>query len=656
MDKPQSEAVYSKMSNRIARYSLGDFSAALLIVALAAVFCLRFLIAGVPLSDDAPDHVMYQYHFSQQFWSGDLYPRWLAEANKGYGSPIFLEQYPFPYFVAALLRPILSFAPTDTREARELGVYCFLMLTGAGLAAYYWFRSRCGPIASAVSATAYMLLPYFGGMVLYGRVAVGELATFVWMPLLFALCDRANTKQLGTVSAIAVAFALLLMSNILTAILFVPVLLLYAVASGRRATLSVLFALAFGICIAAVYMFPALAYQGMFTPRNFTVHRYFAQLGRNLLYVSSADIQSRRMAVPVIASLICAISFVANQIGRSAGGFTARIGMLLTLALGVVMLIPGIGPKLIALSGLKVSGYGSYRAYSMNILFSALFTVGLGCLAYCRISGRRTRPQERVLLLICCCTFVLMLPWTASIWRFVPKTEVIQFPWRLCSILTVAVGGLFALAVDDCWTQDSYSGKRPSLRVITSVAIIAIFAGGIIWRTVPGLGKPRVDVTRWMDPMYLGYIPESKLYAFTSRVGASPDNYDVESTPVQPGVSAEYTMGTGSVSIRRVTPEKLLVLAQCQGDSQIQIGQIYFPLWRIVPVRGTVGDVETLGSSPEDLMEVSLSAGQHEFWLVFGGGLPERLGAFISVASILAMVSALAIVGLRGRKPTGVSE
>ncbi len=623
--------------------------ASLLIVTVAAVLGLQFLIVGVPMNGDAPDHVMYQYHFSRQFWSGDFYPRWLAEANKGYGSPIFLGQYPFPYFVTALLRPVLHFTPSDTREARELGVFCFLMLAGAGLAAYYWFRIRCTSVASAISAVTYMSLPYFLGAVLYDRMALGELATFVWMPLLLALCDRASFKRLSILSALAIAFGLLLTSNILTAILFVPVLVLYAAASGRRTLLSVAIALAFGVCVAAVYMLPALAYQGLFTPGAFVTHRPLAQLGRNLLYVSSSDMGTRRSSIPLIVALVCLTSFVAFQIVRSTGNPRARRGMLLTLGLGLPLLIPNFGPKLIGLSGLKVSGFDSYKTYSMSILFSMLFTVGLGCIAYCRISGRRTRPQERVLLLVFCCAFVLMLPWAAVVWRLIPKTEIIQFPWRFCSIVTVAVAGIFAVAMDDCLRRDSVSGRRPALGAIVAVVIIAITGGFFIWRPYPHYSTARSDVARWFDPMYLAYVPPEKLYAFAESMGVSPDNYELNSTPVEAGVSAKYSVGHGIVSITRVTPEKLLVSAQCPEDSKIEIGQLYFPLWKVMPVTGTAIR-ETLGSSARDLMEVSLTPGNHEFWLVFGGGLPERLGAAVSAASLLIVVAVLAFTKLRGGK------
>jgi hypothetical protein len=287
---------------------------------------------------------MYQYHFDRQFWSGDLYPRWLAEANKGYGSPIFLVQYPLPYFITALLRPILSFPPTATRESREFGVYCFLALAAAGLSAWVWFRNRYSLVASTVAAVAYISLPYILGQVLYVRVGIGELTTFVWMPLILALCDRVHGMHFGNVSAIGAVFALLISSNVLYAVLFVPVIVLYAIGSGKRTVLPVLLALALGICIAAAYVFPLVAYQRFFFPSAFVTLHYFGELGRNLLYISSNEVHSHRLAVPAIVSATCLTLFVARYIWHSGGSFVARLGMLLTLGLGIAMLIPDMGP------------------------------------------------------------------------------------------------------------------------------------------------------------------------------------------------------------------------------------------------------------------------------------------------------------------------
>jgi hypothetical protein len=624
----------------------------LIIIVAAAVLCLPLLLAGIPTGYDATTHMMYQHYFSRQFWSGDLYPRWLAEANKGYGSPIFLVQYPLPYFITALLRPILSFPVTATRESRELGVYCFLVLAAAGLSAWMWFRNRCTSAASTIAAIAYISLPYIIGQALYARVAIGELTAFVWMPLMFALCDRVHRVQFKILSAIGGVFALLVLSNVLYALIFVPVILLYAVMLGRCTVLPVFLALALGICIAAAYVFPLLAYQRFFDANAFQTHRNVSELGRNLLYISSSEVHNHRIAIPGITAAACMALFVASYIWRGGGGLVVRLGLLLTLGLGIVLLMPSMGPALIELSHLKVSGFESTGDYSMFMLFTALLTLGLGLLAYCRVEGEHSDPRrERSLVVVSCGFFILMLPWCAGIWRVIPRSEIIQFPWRLCAILTVAVAGLFASAVDDCLCHGVRVKGRPSLPVMILVALAVIGVGNIVWRVdirIRDLSTRGIDVTRWADPMFMSYVSPLNFAGFVKKVGASLDSFDVAPTPVEEGVRAEFVSGKGTVSVMRVGPRKLLVSAQCRGDARVQIGQLYFPLWTIVPTVRSPRD-EALGNSPEGLIEVSLASGQHNFELVFRGGLPERAGDIVTLASILFVVVGFAFVGLRGK-------
>jgi hypothetical protein len=629
------------------------FLAILIIVLFAAILCVPFLLVGIPDNGDAPSHMMFQYHFSRQFWAGELYPRWLAEANKGYGSPNFVGMYPLPYFITALLRPILSFAPTATRESHELGVYCFLVLAGAGLSAWVWFRHRCTVTASTVGAVAYMTLPFILGQSLYWRVAIGELTSFVWMPLMFTLCDRVRPKRFAVLSAIAVAFAFLVMSNALYAIMFILVIILYAAALRKRAVLPVLFALVLGICIAAVYVFPLAAYQRFFDMDALIIHHPLVELGRNFLYISLSEVKNYRIAIPAIIVSGCLTVFVAWQIWRGGGTLIARTGLLFILVLGIVVLIPGVGPRLIELGGLRVSGFESYDALSLRALVTALLTLELGLLSYSRIPRQQIDPRERVLAVVACGAFLLMLPWSAGAWSLIPKTAIIQFPWRICAILSVASAGLFAMAIDNCLGHGIRGERGPSPVVMICCAFAVVGMGNLVWRVdIPyrSLTTPHVDVTRWLDPVWETYISPQKLAGFAETVGASPDFTDVAAaTPVEERVRAEFVAGKGDVSVVRVAPRKLLVSAQCQGEARVKIGQTYFPLWSIVPIIGSP-EGEVLGSSAEGLIEVSLTAGEHDFELVFRRGLPEIGGAIVSVASILGVLGGLVVVGVWGRK------
>ena len=156
------------------------------------------------------------------------------------------------------------------------------------------------------------------------------------------------------------------------------------------------------------------------------------QLGRHLLYIIPQELRGIRPHL-LIAGLACLTMFLAYWVWRGGASLRGRIGMLLALGLGSTMLIPGLGQRIVEFSGLKVSVFDEFPGYSMPMLFSALLTLCLGLSSYCRISGKSTQlNRERVLVAVSCGTFVLMLAWSAPLWRFIPRTEVIQFPWRLC--------------------------------------------------------------------------------------------------------------------------------------------------------------------------------------------------------------------------------
>lgn len=632
------------------------------IVLVAAFLTLPVWLIGIPQTGDGSTHVKYLYHFSDQFWHGDLYPRWLAGSNQGYGSPIFFVQYPFPYFISALLRPVTWFSATDTRESHELGLYCLLALAAAGFAARTWFRGRYSPAASTIGAAVYISLPYIVGQTIYERASLGELGAFIWMPLILLLCDRLHPARFKVLCGIGVLFALLVFSNVLTAALFAPVMLLYPIVSAQqsngprlRRVVPMLIAFLIGIGVSATYVFPMLAYHRLFdasaVPRDHPV----AELGRSLVGISHGDWSNYRIIIPGMIIVVCLTLFVARYVWKADAGLVGRLLILATLGLGAAMLIPGLGPRLIELSRLQVTGFDSYNGFVPRMLFTLLFTAGLGFLAYCRVSKAETGtdPRERFLLAVCCVAFILMLPWSAIFWKTVPVFgAILQFPWRLCAVLTVAVAGLFAAAVDDCLRQRSGDGKRPSLAVMLSVAVVVVFASNLIWRVDLKFrhpSSPRMDLTRDVDPMYNTYVPPSEIAAFAKLVGTSPATWEVSPTPFVEGVRAGLTGSPGSVQVTRGGPRRLLVSVQSEGDAQVRIGQLDFPLWRIVPI-GQAPSHESLSTTEDGLIDVSVGSGKHDFWLVLDGGRPERWGDIVTLASVLLIAAGFVITAFTGKQ------
>jgi hypothetical protein len=648
------------------RTSLGQSVAILLVATILGLPCL---ISGVPSRGDWATHTSYQYHFSRQFWNGDYYPRWLVDANKGLGSPIFLIQYPLPYWCAALLRPVLRFAATATRESRELGVLCFIVLAASAFAARLWFTKFCASTAATVAAIIYVCLPYFLAEGLYDSVSIGQLFCFIWMPLTLATC---HSRRISVISVFAagVAIGLLILSNPITAFLFAPLMIFYAMACGEQnravAARRALFAFAslgVGASLAAIYVIPLVVYRHLFDIG--VMPRLLAgfELGNNFAYVRASSLSR-----PLVAGLVVVIAVVVVLLcltWQSVGGSRQRAWLLLTLGLGVTVIIPGLGEHVIALARLRPSRiYAGY--FPEQMLATALLTLALGVLGryYHALPGEMAdcgKRSQNVLMAASCCSFILMLPWSAFVWSAIPTLSTsVQFPHRLCAVLTLCTAGIVASAIDRSLNRRETRERVHSMAVISSFALAIIAIGGLTWRAdktwVRGLHKNaahEVDATRDLDVMYRTYISPDHLASFAAIVGTEPGIFQTRSTPVvEPVVT--LVKGHGTAILTRRNSRAATVSSVMETDGVAQLGQIYSPLWKSVSMDHlSAGPV--LESSGAGLMEFPLSAGQNHIQLLFDCGWPERYGMLVTLLSVFVVVGGLT-AGICARIRQGVAE
>jgi hypothetical protein len=269
------------------------------------------------------------------------------------------------------------------------------------------------------------------------------------------------------------------------------------------------------------------------------------------------------------------------------------------------------------------------------MLLTALSTLALGVLSYCRVSKVVT-PREQLLLAAAAGAFILMVPWSAGVWAALPPLAAFQFPFRLGGILTVVAAGLFAGALDDGLRYGRRDG-RPSLTELSVAALLVVGAGVLSWGVAGRFRRPAtadLAVPRNVDVMFRSYVPPERLPALAKRLGAAVGSFDVAPSPVDTDVHADFTRGRGTVGVTRLGPRELRVSAQCDENARLRIGQLYSPLWRVVPVAGS-SDRPVMGISEEGLIELSLPSGRHEFELVFDVGWPERCGVILTLASIL---------------------
>lgn len=626
------------------------------IVLFAALLVFPYLVHGLSAGYDARTHVQYQHHFSQQFWAGDIYPRWLAGANKGYGSPIFLIQYPLPYFVTALLRPVGLFPDAEDREARELGVLSFLVVASAGLASRYWMTHFASSSAATLAALVYLSLPHFL-ITAYVNAAIGELCAFVFMPLALGLCESMHRRG-AALFLLSGALALLLLSNLLIAALFVPAFVFYALLSGSQVGVSVArtsarltLAIFLAGGIASVYLLPVMIYRGLFDPRAMAANLQDFELGHYFLYLTSGSLGGPRMllATAVAVGLLVA-SMRSIWCGRDQRSVAAPMVVIAVLA--ALTLVPNLGLAVVRLSGLSVSTSASWDLFASKLALTTISTMTLALLA---IAWLRVRCEARqlALLWVAAGAFALMQPVSAPVWNAIPALQVLQFPVRFGCIVMLAVAGLSAAILDP--SISLYEGKRMRVLWIYGLAVLAVVLNGIVTfriddvfrRSAPAV---RYDARRDIDVMYRTYVPPEQLDAFAEAMGTRPQTYSAVPTPGDGTLRVEIVGGDNCVRVVREGSRTLVVAVDCEGPVRLRIGQLNFPLWRKVRVAG--GSAESvLATSQAGLIELWFSPGRQKLRLEFDATTGERWGIVGSAASLL--VASVGYVVCRWRSRLG---
>jgi hypothetical protein len=159
----------------------------------------------------------------------------------------------------------------------------------------------------------------------------------------------------------------------------------------------------------------------------------------------------------------------------------------------------------------------------------------------------------------------------------------------------------------------------------------------LTWRTDRAFRHPKsaaFDVTQDFDPMYRAYVPLKYLSAFAKDLGTTPDSFEAGAMPGDGTLRSELLNGNCDLNVRRESPREIYISSDCRGEGRLRIGQLYSPLWTVVPIQGVPLD-STAGVSADGLMELTLSPGKEDMRLVFDMGAPGRWGAILSEASLL---------------------
>lgn len=190
----------------------------LLFVVLIFPLCLPFLERGYFPTHDGEWAIIRLAEMHREVREGHIPPRWSSYLNHGYGYPLFLFTYPFPYYVGEVIN-IAGFNLVDSIKAVFI---LSIVLSGIGM----WFlvSQLWGEKAAWVATALYLYAPYRISN-LYIRGSLGESLILALFPLLFLFFYKLKySKNPALIVINAVLIAVLIQTHNALSVLFLPFL------------------------------------------------------------------------------------------------------------------------------------------------------------------------------------------------------------------------------------------------------------------------------------------------------------------------------------------------------------------------------------------------------------------------------------------------
>ena len=221
---------------------------------------IPFFFFGTPSGHDVEFHLYSWLEVLAQWKHGIVYPRWATLAHFGYGEPRFVFYPPASWTLGALLSAIFPWTVASC-------VYLWVVLLAAGVAMFLLARRWLDPQRfdrrdAIFVAVLYAVNPYHL-VIVYWRSAFAELLASCLVPLLLLCVLKAVEESWRAMVPLALVLAAAWLTNAPAAVMihYSLVLLLVFFAWQRRSPRLLLVgagAVAFGACLAAFYLLPAI--------------------------------------------------------------------------------------------------------------------------------------------------------------------------------------------------------------------------------------------------------------------------------------------------------------------------------------------------------------------------------------------------------------
>lgn len=236
----------------------------ILAVSLLLVFSIpavkSLFTPGGYTSHDLTHHVIRQISMDRLLSEGQFPPRWSSELNKGYGYPLFLFNYPLPAMIGEV------FHKTGFNFVDSVKAVFFVSFLASVLGMYLFLRALLpqSRTAAFLGALFYLYAP-IRFLVVYVSAALGSAVAFAFVPFVFwAILGLSGKKEKIFILAGSLAFAALILSHNVTALMFSLIFLFFVLLEARisinyrRTLYNAMLMFVLGAGLSAFFWLPAL--------------------------------------------------------------------------------------------------------------------------------------------------------------------------------------------------------------------------------------------------------------------------------------------------------------------------------------------------------------------------------------------------------------
>ncbi len=506
---------------------------------------------------------------------GQFPVRMVSDLGFGLGYPVFNFYGPLPYYVGGFLYAVGLDSVIATKIMFGIGAVL------APITLYALLLPAFGTIAALAGAIVFLFAPYHAVQI-YVRGSVGEYWAIALVPLVLSGLIRALKEKhfVAQTACAGLALAGVITAHTIFGFLTCAMLLL-------------------GICI--------------FWAVKLVRHR-----------LTKKDIMVP-VGVAILGLLLSGFFWLPALLEMYATSVTAMVQSAGTTFFDHFVCISQLWNSPWGFAG-SASGCVDGMSFKFGRLHVVFFAAAVSLLLYMR---KNRKVQEKNAYMKVATVFVLlcsagMLAQSAPLWRMIPYTAFIQYPWRLLAfgMMGIAVGAAYVVSVF----------RIPFVRIL--------LASGIIVSTMLVNVKLFVPQTQYVrDSSAFESFEELRFYK--SKISDEYLPSDIV-RPTAVGEVAKVTVvGESTFSVTKLIESSTFFLAEIKSDTaqKITIRKAWFPGWQM-----TVNGKQVYPKITYGLTSVNIQEGMSIIELRFRDTPVRMLGNWMSIVGLLA-IGAIYIYG-----------